>query len=153
MAHSVVAGGAFLALKQTPRHGAVVRVIGSGGRISLFPTADRTSLMRPPDLLRHKPAAVNSVTWMQKQKPRRGAELEEGILGIPNQQALALERSANTRGQPLDECLQLRRPWRCNASEHRLPGVRDVGPVEHQHVEVNAEIGHTELAMTRSAYR
>jgi hypothetical protein len=31
MAHSVVAGGAFLALKQTPRYGAGVRVIGSGG--------------------------------------------------------------------------------------------------------------------------
>jgi hypothetical protein len=38
----------------------------------------------------------------------RGAELEEIIPGIPHQQALALERSANARGQPLDECLQLR---------------------------------------------
>lgn len=31
MAHSVAAGGAFLALKQKPRRGARVRVIGSGG--------------------------------------------------------------------------------------------------------------------------
>jgi hypothetical protein len=34
MAHSVVAGGAFLALKQTPRRMAGVRVIGSGGVFS-----------------------------------------------------------------------------------------------------------------------
>ena len=33
MAHSVVAGGAFLALKQKPRRGAGVLESGSGGRI------------------------------------------------------------------------------------------------------------------------
>jgi hypothetical protein len=34
---------------------------------------------------------------------RRGARLEEIVLGIPNQQALALEGPANAPGQPLDE--------------------------------------------------
>jgi len=34
---------------------------------------------------------------------RRGAGLEEIVLGIPNQQALVLEGPADAPGQPLDE--------------------------------------------------
>jgi|APLak6261658528_1056013.scaffolds.fasta_scaffold121679_2 hypothetical protein len=59
---------------------------------------------------------------------RRGAELEEIILGIPHQQTLALERSADAPGQPLDQCLQLRRARRCNASEQRRLSAREIGP-------------------------
>jgi hypothetical protein len=68
---------------------------------------------------------------------RRGAELEETILGIPHQQALALEGSANALGQPLDERLQLCLARRCHASEHRQGGGRNIGPVEYEHVEVD----------------
>jgi hypothetical protein len=44
---------------------------------------------------------------------RLGAEFEEIILGIPNQQTLALQGSASAFGLPLDECLQLRLARRC----------------------------------------
>jgi hypothetical protein len=43
-------------------------------------------------------------------------------------------------GDPLDECLQLLRARRTDASKDRGASAREVGTVEEQHVEVNVQV-------------
>jgi GTP-binding protein len=63
----------------------------------------------------------------------RGLELEITALGIPHQHAAALERAADSLGQPLDERLQLGLARRRNAPERRRLGADEVRAVEHEH--------------------
>ena len=77
---------------------------------------------------------------MNDDSPRRGAGLEDIVLGIPSQQILALEGPADAPGQLLDERLQLRRARRCDAPQHRRPGTRLTGPVEREHTKVGIEV-------------
>ena len=65
-----------------------------------------------------------------------GIELEITALGITCQNALALEGAANALRQPADEGLQLVLTRGRNASEHRWFGTDEIGPVEHEEVEM-----------------
>jgi hypothetical protein len=53
---------------------------------------------------------------------------------------LAFEGAADTFGDALHECLQLRLTRRLNAAEHRGIGVDEIRAVEHEGVKMNVEI-------------